>query len=328
MLRQLKLIACVGLLGISTYAIALAQGPGAGSTGNPTLDHPGWIHIPGELINPSCVHQLPKGANVEVNGNGQVTGEVTVNGRHYAQYAPCSDAPVVLRPQGQTPGVSSPIGTTNQWVETAERYVSLNSSDDIDYLAANWTVPSSPSEYGAIIYLFNGIEPSTETWILQPVLQFGYNGSFGGNYWVIASWVVSPHYSFYSDPEQVYTGDVLLGTTEMIGQSTYNNTLYYEVTAQDTNSGASTWITTSTKGLHWVYGFDGTLEAYDVTSCAQYPANGSEAFTNTQFDHGYTLLTPISPQSWTADVITPNPGPACAFSVTPNAAGSTLYWTP
>jgi hypothetical protein len=321
MLKQLKLITCATVLGLSTYAVAQA----ASNTGNALLDHPGWVHVPGELVNPACVHQVPKGAVIEVNQNGQMTGEVTVNGSRYAQYAPCPDAPVVMRPQGQTPNVTPPIGTTDGWVETAYRYVSLASTDNIDYLGSNWTVPTAPADGGALIYLFNAIEPSNEEWILQPVLQYGYNDYFGGDYWEFAAWAVGPHYVFYSDPIEVYVGDVLYGVTQQIGFNTYNDTVYYEVQAQDTSSSRSTWLSGSSKGLHWVYGFDGTLEAYYVTSCSQYPggSSGSTVFSSTAFDHNYSLLTPINPQSWTADVY-PNSGPSCGFSVTPNATGSTL----
>ncbi len=31
--------------------------------------HPTWIQIPGKLIRPDCVHELPKGASVEVVGD-------------------------------------------------------------------------------------------------------------------------------------------------------------------------------------------------------------------------------------------------------------------
>jgi len=68
--------------------------------------------------------------------------------------------------------------------------VSLGSGDNLDLVDGFWTVPSNPSDNGALIYLFNGIEPSNFSAILQPVLQYGSNGAFGGNYWVIASWYV------------------------------------------------------------------------------------------------------------------------------------------
>src|SRR5208282_1418503 len=57
-------------------------------------------------------------------------------------------------------------------------------------IAATWIVPPSPtSDDGQILYFFPGLEDmSNVISIVQPVLQWGNNGIFGGRYWLVASW--------------------------------------------------------------------------------------------------------------------------------------------
>ena len=33
-------------------------------------EHPGWMQIPGRLIRPDCVHQIPSGAQLEFGSDG------------------------------------------------------------------------------------------------------------------------------------------------------------------------------------------------------------------------------------------------------------------
>jgi len=300
--------------GLFTGSVAQAQTIASQAT----MNHPGWVQIPGELIRPDCVHEIPSGANVEIE-NGRITGDVTLKGAFLAHYDACPEDAVITRPQGRTQNLSNPPGTGNGWVEADQWNVSLNSKDNIDFMGGNWTVPSYPSSNGALIYLFDGIEPSTENWILQPVLQYGSNGAFGGNYWVLSTWMVGPNnYVFYSTPEYVYPGNSILGYTEITGTS--GSTLYWTVMAQDTTSGAYSYITAHTSGLHWTWAFAGVLEAYNVTSCSQFPASGREVFSNSTVAHGFPYYNTLSPQWYGA--IYSYGGPSCHFAVV--AASGTL----
>src|SRR5450755_92079 len=218
-----------GLAVSSTNCIAQAQTPSSAAAAK----HSGWVQIPGELIRPDCVHEIPKGATVEV-ANGQVTGDVTLNGALYAHYDACSEAAVVTR--RRTEKSSNAPGTGNGWVEADAWQAPLTSSDNIDYLGGTWMVPTYPLLDGAVIYLFNGIEPANGSWILQPVLQFGVSPAGGGNYWAIASWLVSADQAFFSPLETVYPGNTISGYTEMT--TTSGSTKYWQVVAQDTTTGA------------------------------------------------------------------------------------------
>jgi len=299
---------CLLLAGVFTSSVAQAQT----SYSEAVKQHPDWVQIPGELIRPDCVHQVPSGAQVAVGKDGQLTGDIMLNGQLIAHYDACPEQAIVTRPQADQPQAP---GTGNGWVEADEWNVPLGSNDNIDYLAGTWTVPSYPSRNGALIYLFNGIVPSSSQWILQPVLQYGVSPAGGGNYWAIASWLVSSSQAFYSPLEAVYPGDSITGFTQMTGVS--GNTTYWLVEAQDNSSGAYSYLTAWVTNQHWTWAFRGVLEAYNVTSCSNFPANGRAVFSNSVVDHGFPYYYSLG-QHWTGAIFQYG-GPSCHFAVVANS---------
>jgi len=266
--------------------------------------HPGWVQVPGQLMRQDCVHEIPKGAKVTISEDGQVTGDVTLNDKLIAHYDPCPEAPIPTRHavgagmapsgknQGHNPG-------WNGWVEASQEDLSwLGGSDNIDYMSGEWYVPNNPSMNGALIYFFNGIEPSSQNWILQPVLQYGYSPAGGGYYWGIASWLVGTGGAWHSPLVKVNAGDKLWGFTEQTGQS--GGTSYWESEAYDLTTGAYSWITASTWGLHWTWAYEGVLEVYGVNYCAQLPSSGYAYFFYNYVDHGYPYYYGVSPGFWPA----------------------------
>lgn len=281
--------------------------------------HPDWVQIPGELIRRDCVHAIPHGATVEVGGDGQITGDVSLNGELIAHYDSCSEEAVVTRPRAKTENLGKDPGTGNGWVEADQWVAPLTATDDIDYLSGTWTVPSYPSESGATVYLFNGIEPASGAWILQPVLQYGPNVAGGGDYWAIASWLVSSTEAFYSPLEIVNPGNTIFGYTEMTAIS--GSTKYFTVEARDKTTGAYSFLNAHVTGQHWTYAYAGVLEAYNVNSCAQFPASGRAQFKGTVVDHGFPYYDTISYPDWYG-VGYGYGGPTCHFAVV--AASATL----
>jgi hypothetical protein len=221
------------------------------------------------LIRADCVHEIPDGAHVTIQ-NDQVTGDVTLSGVRVAHYDPCPEAPVVTRPAGgRAPNLSPPPGTPAEgWIEAIDKHVPLGNSDNISYLYGDWRVPPNPSATGGLVYIFNGIAPNNGSWILQPVLQWGYSG----NYWTISSWLVSENGQVYhSTPKPVNVGDEIIGYSFIIGES--NTDIDWEVYAYDGSNGTSSWMTASTPGpQQWDTAYTGVLEAYNISSCSQFPA--------------------------------------------------------
>jgi hypothetical protein len=287
------------------------------NTSKAAMEHPTWVQVPGQLIRPECVHEIPNGAKVETV-NGQITGDVTLKGALIAHYEACQEAGVATRHQEAEPSLGH-VPAGNGWVEASQWD---DANQNIDLLYGYWTVPSNPKQNGGLIYLFNGIEPSTQTYILQPVLQYGVGYAGGGNYWAIASWLVGSSYVFHSPLETVYSGNTLFGFTEVTGTS--GSTLNWEVEAYDDSTGAYSWITASTSGLQWSWGYAAVLEAYNITSCNQFPANLKDVFTSTtvyQGPPGYTLTSP----KWSGAIYGYG-GPSCGFGVGISGSTSTLYF--
>lgn len=306
-----------GLAALSTNSAAQAQI----MTREAAVER-GWAQIPGELIRPDCVHEIPNGARVEVE-NGKITGDVTMKGTIIAHYDACSEAAVSTRSQESAQVSAQKLhdpGTGNGWVEGDEWKASLSSTDNIDYLGGIWTVPTYPELDGAVLYIFNGIEPTNRAWLLQPVLQFGLTPAGGGNYWGIASWIVNDTgYAFHSPLVTVYPGDVISGYTWLT--STSGSTNYWEVVAQDTNSGFYSWIAVSNSVQHWTLAFRGVLEAYNVTSCSQFPSNKRIFFSDSEVAHGFPNYDVIAYPDWVGAIYGYG-GPTCNFAVV--AASSTL----
>lgn len=72
--------------GLSSHANAQAQ-----SMSTAVLEHPNWAQLPGALIRPDCVHEIPKGARVEIGTDGNLTGDVTLKGELVAHYDSCPE---------------------------------------------------------------------------------------------------------------------------------------------------------------------------------------------------------------------------------------------
>src|SRR5580693_5155063 len=56
--------------------------------------HPGWVQVPGALIRPDCVHEVPLGAKIGANG------DITLAGSVVAHYDACPEPAIITRPQG------------------------------------------------------------------------------------------------------------------------------------------------------------------------------------------------------------------------------------
>jgi hypothetical protein len=257
--------------------------------------HPEMVQVPGKLMRSDCVHEIPKGASVVVGSDGKTTGDVLKDGAVIAHYDPCTEEPISTRHMAseqnpmKTPG-HAPIPTFNGWVADAQENVSLGASDNIDWMSGEFVVPNNPSVNGGTIFLFNGIEPTGENWILQPVLQYGPSAAGGGNYWAIASWFVGSGGAWHSPLETVYPGDTIYGRTQQTGSG---STLTYTSEASDLRTGAYSYINVYSTGLHWTWAFAGVLEVYNVNSCSQFPSSGYAYFNYNGVYHGYPGYTNV-----------------------------------
>ena len=97
------------------------------------------------------------------------------------------------------------------WIEQANDWT----VDSLHEFTAYWKAPSYPPSPGnAYGYLFNAIEPSDGSKIIQPVLEWNYGGSSGR--WTAASWWGPDENGDYhrSSPLEVSVGEKLKGELE------------------------------------------------------------------------------------------------------------------
>ena len=141
-----------------------------------------------------------------------------------------------------------------------------NSANIIASMTTTWVVPPAPKRQdNQLIYIFNGLQDSPVTHILQPVLQWGVSPDGGGNRWAVASWFVdSSGNAFQSPLVNVNEGDVLTGVMRMTGQSngSFNYTCEF--------SGLPGTRLTVNKANQLVMPVE-TLECYSMSECRDYP---------------------------------------------------------
>ena len=307
--------------GLSTYAIAQAQ-----SMTQAAIEHPNWAQLPGELIRPDCVHEIPKGARVEIAKDGNLTGDVTLNGVLIAHYDACPEEAIITRQGARAQGVGQAQQqaqqevTGNGWVEDDQWNAPVGGSDNIDYVGSNWTVPEYPSEVGGqVIYLSNGIEPSSHKWFLEAALEWGYNGAFGGNYYTIETLLIGPSTVYYTTPEFVNAGDSLTGYSYMTAES--GNTTYWDSVIVDNSTGNYSWGSYWVSGQHWTWAYAGILQAFNLNSCAEFPGSPRTSFSDAAVAHGFPNYDYYSSPNWKG-AIPGYGGPSCHFAVV--AASATL----
>ena len=179
------------------------------------------------------------------------------------------------------PGLGQPPAPAGGWV--AYGYWNNNTGIPISLFKTTWTVPLAPAtQSGQLIYLFNGIQNSTN--ILQPVLQWGASPAGGGNYWAIANWYVGPPgaQAFYSELVQVNPGDVLTGVMTLTGQA--QNHFNYRSEFQ--GIAGPTLPVENIEQLAWCCE---TLESYGITAATDYPATQRTQLSSITIQTGATV---------------------------------------
>lgn len=265
----------------------------------------GYIQTPAGLYHPSCVHEIPAGARV----NRRLDVVTRRDGSRYTLPL-CTHLPIPANRGRERGAVVAPIA--NGWVEEAE----TSNYPSYGQINANWTVPAAPPaaySSGQVYYTFPGLENST--YIIQPVLQYGNNGAYGGNYWTLTSWHCNTGSNcVHSTPASATSGDVIQG----------------QVTASNCSGGACAWYITThdlTRGgftalsindtFDYSIAVGGAVEVYGLTSCNSFPPNGVFYNSISVYNASMQQVTP----SWGNYVNTTG----CQFNVTSTATTVNLY---
>ena len=142
-----------------------------------------------------------------------------------------------------------------------------NSANIITSMTTTWTVPPAPKRQdNQLVYIFNGLQDSPVSHILQPVLQWGVSPDGGGTRWAVASWFVDSSGNAFKTPlVNVNEGDVLTGVMRMTGQSggLFNYTCEFSELA-----GTLLTVNSANQLVMPVQ----TLECYNMSECRDYPS--------------------------------------------------------
>lgn len=195
-------------------------------------------------------------------------------------------------------------GQNSGWITYAQNNTPIPVSD----FYVNWHIPTLPTtNNGQTLYIFSGLKDGLDpdSHILEPVLQYGDNGTFGGNYWTIDNWYAScstcPVY--YATPVSLDPGV----PPSYLPQGYYYQTLLQGLIRQTAHTGSS---------YSYFSGFWGYSSYYlwvDNIPQLTYPVAGMEAYGMTQYtDYPQDLVCRMEGVSITTE----------------NDVPFTLNWTP
>ena len=252
----------------------------------------------------ACVHHRPASRRVRADS------AITFRDGLPVDLPACAE---LARPAA-APGFSTAAGPAlvpNDPRLTGERRVRWSDaqwSGNFGKITGRWTVPPAPLQTytGQTVY-YAYISMSNEAGgdFAMPVLQYGYNGRFGGNYWTIAAWECFEGYGcIYDDPESALPGDVVVGTVA-------DDFPYLHVKIENERTGLYSAVSEFVnQDYHTVA--RGVVEAHGFTVCNHYPRNGVFFRDVAVYDDHYTLANQVYP-SWVSR--SRSVTPSCNFGI-------------
>jgi len=312
------LLAAAALLGaVSSHASALTRVGDLQAAARPAGVPLDYVVTPNGFFHASCVVELAAGDRLAANGDvARADGSVR-------KAAACAFPRFGAGGQLVAPDADAPPPTINGWV------VDSNSNSNVTppsaKSVADFVVPSGPSSSaGQVLYFFPGLEsaPNVQS-ILQPVLA--WNG-FGDNAWTVTNWNCCINgTTYHGGTIPTATGHKIHGV--MTGSSCSASTgvcANWKLVATDDASGQKTTFNTQAHGqaMNWYFG--GVMEVYGVSTCSQYPSNGSITFSNIHF---YDLnLNDSTPSQWNRDI--GNVSPSCGYGLTASKNKTVITFNP
>jgi hypothetical protein len=177
------------------------------------------VLTPAGYVSAVNVNQIPDGSYVQENTNG-IT-HVYLNDKRV----------LTVISSNKTSQKNVPVPSTNGWVEESF----ARGIPQLGQFIADWNVPSSPPNKttGAVDFLFNAIQPSDNSGIVQPVLEYNHEGT---HQWTGAAWYGDSNKQYYrSKPFTTAVGHTIRGT---LGWNTKLNR--WNIIVQDLNNGGIT----------------------------------------------------------------------------------------
>ena len=305
----LVFLAATALLVLFSAGLSGQVAKGASALMNRPANVPqDYVITPYGYFHSSCVQMLAEGSTLLADGrvehpNGAIDPAPVCDYPHY------TPAGVMVPVDAKELQKANPL-EINGWLEA----VWVVSSSSYSEISATWPVPPMPtSNDGQVLYFFPGFEDSNDVIsIVQPVLQWGDNGYFGGAYWTFASWNCCINgTTWYSSPIDVNVGDTLQGTispTCKAKKVKYCAT--WNVLSEDVTTGKSTTLKkTPADGQIWNWAFGAVSEDYGLVQCSDFPDDSGLTFTVALYNQSRQVVSNPSWQGWEAS----GPSPECNY---------------
>jgi len=308
----LSILPMVMAAACSERPTSIQENPSATTSAAVAVSQGDYVATPAGWYHRSCVHQVPDSSLVDASGlvHRKDGSTFQIPKCLYPSYPSSVGAP------GAVGQVAPP--TDNGWIEWAWDSVPRQSLW-YQSLAADWKVPDNPvGSYSGtqVYYTFPGLE--SNAYIIQPVIQYGYNGYFGGSFWTMASWHCDG-YCTYGTVDTIYATNSMHGTITPTGCSGGKCT--WTITAQDLTLGTqASYSVSDTQAYFWATG--GAVEVYGLTACNQFPKNGVFYSGIALYDQN-GLVTP----NW-HDTVQAGLSPSCNFRVATTATTDSLFHFP
>ena len=294
-IQQLKIffLPCLAVTGMLLLLSAGLSGQAVASDVSALMNRPPnvpeeYVITPFGYFHPSCVFLLAEGNTLLADGRVQHP-DSTIESAQVCDYPHYTSGGAIVAADAKASEINPLI--LNGWLES----VSATTSASFGKIAATWPVPPAPtSNDGQILYFFPGFEDSNNVIsIVQPVLQWGYNGIFGGQYWLVSSWnCCISNGAYYSSPLDVSVGDTILGTITPTCKPGNNYCAKWNIVSEDKTTGKKTTLSKSpADGQIWNWAFGAVSEDYGVVQCSDFPNDSSLTFTVHLYDQNRNLIT-------------------------------------
>jgi len=229
-----------------------------------------FVLVPGgRLLHKSCVRHLPAGAMVQEHHDDGRTVVLTKEGETIRFPACAYEAIAVEKGFSRMDGQDS--AQYDGYMQQASEY----HHEGFTEISGDWTVPGNPTQQkNQVIYLWLGTDDYEAGNVVQPVLQWGFNGNFGGNEWLFVSWFVTIGSANVGPQVTCSVGDDLFGIVSLNATA-----MQYNSTALNQDTGESSELmvaTTRTKNEDLALV---AMEGYSLTSCAELPGGDGETFS-------------------------------------------------
>jgi hypothetical protein len=271
-----------------------------------------WVYTPNGLAYKTCVYHAPAGATID---NGVIINRNGTRVRMKLCTHPTLAYPKTSTTRQATPSVITPASAW--WADSW-----WNAPTWLNYLWERYSVPSNPSQSGALIFFFPSFEDSGGTTILQPVLTWGANPPIvtNPNIWYITSWYVWNYNKNYvtSNSVHVAPGNTIVGSI-IATSCNPNGTCTWSVQA-GVEGGSSVNPLTVTSGVSFTSVQGGVMEVPRATGCVQTPASGHEAFRNLSVSTHDGIVSP----SFTNQI----PNSQCSVHVQSSSTATDILWSP